>query len=66
MAGNLVNILQLKSAEISRNQLKSVSVGHFLQDCNWSTISAVKDEKRAAEGEGEEAHRRKWTIPMAW
>jgi len=43
--------LQLKSAEISCRG----PAGHFLQDCNWSTISAVKDEKRGAEGEGEEA-----------
>lgn len=37
-----------------RGDEDSVEAIVFDEDCNWSTISAVKDEKRGAEGEGEE------------
>eukprot|EP00435_Cladocopium_sp_Y103_P032119 s1982_g8.t1 len=48
-----------------RGDEDSVEAIVFDEDCNWSTISAVKDEKRAAEGEGEEGGARAEMIDLS-
>jgi len=48
-----------------RGDEDSVEAIVFDEDCSWSTISAVKDEKRGAEGEGDEGGARAEMIDLS-